>query len=237
MNGTLRILAVAALACLFAAEIDAADDAMERRMRVCTQCHDDTGMRVRNSYYPRIAGKPEGYLFNQLVNFRDGRRFNALMTHLVEHLPDAYLREMAAYFAARNPVHAAPQSLDLAPETLQRGRTLALHGDASGNIPACASCHGNLLMGAMPAIPGLIGLPRDYLIAQFGSWRIGTRHALAPDCMAEITARMSPQDIAAVSAWLSTQAVPAGATPESASRAELPMACGSVPAPLPSAGR
>src|SRR5690606_13980021 len=116
---------------LAAAMACAANDGMEQRMRVCTQCHDDSDRRVRNSYYPRISGKPEDYLYNQLVNFRDGRRFNALMTHLVDHLPDAYLREMAAYFAARNPVYPKPPVSSVAPEILKTGRTLAVEGDAA----------------------------------------------------------------------------------------------------------
>jgi hypothetical protein len=31
------------------------------------------GPRRADGYYPRIAGKPAGYLYNQLLNFRDGR--------------------------------------------------------------------------------------------------------------------------------------------------------------------
>jgi cytochrome c553 len=30
----------------------------------------------------RIAGKPAGYLYNQLLNFRDGRRNYPLMTYI-----------------------------------------------------------------------------------------------------------------------------------------------------------
>ena len=43
-----------------------------------------------------------------LQNFREGRRRNATMTYLVSNLPDAYLQEIAAYFAALHPPYAAP---------------------------------------------------------------------------------------------------------------------------------
>ena len=60
----------------------------------------------------------------------------------------------------------------------------------------------------MPAVPGLLGLPRDYISAQIGSWRNSLRRAAAPDCMAEIAHKLKPEDIAALAAWLSTRPVP-----------------------------
>ena len=47
----------------------------------------------------------------------------------------------------------------------------------SKQIPACAACHGKTLTGMQPAIPGLVGLHSDYISAQVGAWRSGTRHA------------------------------------------------------------
>ena len=41
-----------------------------------------------------------------------------------------------------------------------------------------------------PAIPGLLGLPRDYLNSQFGAWRIGQRQAQEPDCMAQVARQL-----------------------------------------------
>ena len=59
-----------------AAEISAVDapDTMEERVKPCIVCHGPEDKKGRDAYYPRIAGKPEGYLFNQLRNFRDGKR-------------------------------------------------------------------------------------------------------------------------------------------------------------------
>ena len=47
-----------------------------------------------------------------------------------------------------------------------RGEALVRRGDATRDIPACESCHGSALTGVVPAIPGLLGLPHDYLAAQ-----------------------------------------------------------------------
>ena len=50
-------------------------DTLAERMKPCTICHGTEDKAGRDAYYPRIAGKPKGYLFNQLRNFRDGRRY------------------------------------------------------------------------------------------------------------------------------------------------------------------
>ena len=209
-------------------------DTLAQRLLACASCHarvDARGNPVNDSYFPRISGKPAGYLYNQLQNFREGRRQYPLMTYLVEHLPDAYLREIAGYYAAQPPAAHAGQAEGLAPAALERGRQLVVNGDSARKIPACVACHGATLTGVEPAIPGLLGLPRDYVNAQFGAWRNKARRAHAPDCMAEITARLSLEDVNAVSSYLASQPVPADPRPAAATAITrpLPLACGSVP--------
>jgi hypothetical protein len=70
-----------------------------------------------------------------------------------------------------------------------------------------------LMTGVLPNVPGLLGLPRDYLNAQMGAWRAGKRRAHAPDCMAQVALRMSPDDIQAVTVWLASQPVPSDSKP------------------------
>ena len=205
-------------------------DAIVKRVAPCMACHGKEGRAASDGYYPRIAGKPAGYLYNQLQNFREGRRQQyPLMTYLVQHLSDDYLKEMAAFFAGQHPPYPAPQPVAVSSAVLERGRTLANNGDDAKNIPACMACHGKTLTGVAPALPGLLGLPRDYLNAQFGAWREGARRAATPDCMGEIAKRLSVDDISAVSAWLAAQPVPADAMPAAALPDKLPIACGSVP--------
>src|SRR5205085_2384708 len=40
-------------------------DSMEARTQGCTTCHGQSGQGTNNEYFPRIAGKPAGYLYNQ----------------------------------------------------------------------------------------------------------------------------------------------------------------------------
>jgi cytochrome c553 len=110
---------------------------------------------------------------------------------------------------------------------LARGATLVREGDAARGLPACTACHGAAMTGLQPSMPGLLGLPRDYLIGQLGAWREGLRHAREPDCMAEIARRLAPEDVTAVTLWLSSQPPPPG-PPPAALAGRLPMDCGSV---------
>jgi cytochrome c553 len=206
-------------------------DDMAQRTLACTACHGKEGRAAPDGYYPRIAGKPAGYLYNQLLHFRDGRRHYGLMTRLVDTLSDEYLLEIARHFASLDLPYPPPAAQRAPAEALQRGRQLALQGDLPKNMPACAQCHGRALTGVLPNVPGLLGLPRDYLNAQLGAWRAGKRNAHAPDCMAEIAQRLQPDDLSAVTAWLASQPVPRNAKPVPPPRQPLPLACGSAALP------
>ncbi len=206
-------------------------ESLTARLAACISCH--AREEKRDAYFPRIAGKPATYLYNQLINFRVGRRNYPLMTYMVAHQSDAYLAEMADFFSRLSPSYppalASNGNLDQA--LLARGQTLAERGDHGRKIPACVACHGASLNGGHPAIPGLLGLPADYINAQFGAWRNQVRHAAAPDCMALIANRLDSADVAAVSQWLSRQTPAPGAHPAQRPTLPLPLDCGSASLP------
>src|SRR3546814_8706566 len=81
-----------------------------------------------------------------------------MMTYMVERQSDAYLKEMADYFAARHVPYPPPQKPKTTADILERGRTLVNDGDAALDVPACRACHGEQLTGVQPATPGLLGL-------------------------------------------------------------------------------
>jgi mono/diheme cytochrome c family protein len=189
------------------------EDTLAQRTRACTACHGDQGRAGPDGYYPRLAGKPAGYLYNQLTHFQQGRRHYTPMLHLIDPLSDTYLREIAEHFASLALPYPAPKPSDAPSAVLARGQLLAQQGDKTLGLPACIQCHGTALTGVLPATPGLLGLPRDYLNAQLGGWQTGQRHAHAPDCMAGIAKKLSADDANAVATWLSTQAVPNNSKP------------------------
>lgn len=210
------------------------EDSMAERTRACTVCHGLQGRAGPDGYYPRLAGKPAGYLHNQLRNFAQGRRHYELMTRLVDPLTDAYLGEMAQYFSSLSLTYPKPTANNaISAERLAKGQQLVTQGDASRGLPACTECHGARLTGVQPHVPGLLGLPLDYLNAQLGAWQNGQRRAHAPDCMAEVVRRIPTEDLIAVSSWLARQALPADTQP-APSRPKGPalpeaLRCGSAP--------
>jgi cytochrome c553 len=202
-------------------------DSIEARVQGCVTCHGQNGQGTSSGYFPRIAGKPAGYLFNQLVAFRDGTREYPPMNYLVAYLPDAYLREIAEHFAKQRPPFEAKDAAPADAAMLARGRAIATAGDPGKGIPACIACHGTRLTGMNPGIPGLVGLRAWYITAQLTRWRVGNRHAAEPDCMKRIVSRLSEADIAAVAAWLGRQDPPTDPSPESSNLVRMPLACGS----------
>jgi len=235
---SLRRLAIAAAtgAAFWALPATAADeavpafkdlDSIEARVQGCVTCHGQNGQGTQSDAFPRIAAKPAGYLYNQLVAFRDGTRQYPPMNYLVAYLPDVYLREMAEYFAKQRPPFEAADAAPADAAMLARGKAIATGGDATKGIPACVACHGIRLTGMEPGIPGLAGLRSSYIAAQLTRWRVGSRHAAEPDCMKRIASRLSESDIAAVATWLARQESPKDPSPESSNLVRMPLACGS----------
>jgi len=202
-------------------------DSLEARVQGCVTCHGQNGQGTNSGYFPRIAGKPAGYLYNQLVAFRDGARKYPPMNYLVAYLPDSYLREISEYFAKQRPPFSNKETTQADAAALARAQSIVTAGDQSQGIPPCIACHGAGLTGMEPGIPGLLGLRATYIVAQLTGWKVGTRHAAEPDCMRRIATRLSDSDIAAVGAWLSLRDAPANMSPESSNLVRMPFACGS----------
>ena len=202
-------------------------DTMAQRMQACVVCHGKEGRATSAGYFPRIAGKPAGYLYNQLQNFKVGRRRNMAMNHLVEHMSDDYLRAIAKYFSELDLPYPPARAPDLTQAQLENAKALVFKGAPQRELPACVACHGEQMAGKLPAMPGLLTLPTDYLVGQLGAWRTGQRKAKEPDCMSEVAHRLTPDELSSVVRWLSAQSLPPNTKPEAASSAPLPMPCGS----------
>jgi cytochrome c553 len=215
-----------ALALAVAAPAGAVEDTMAERMQACVPCHGPEGRAAGSAYFPRIAGKPAGYLENQLRNFREDRRRYPAMNHLVQHFSDGYVREIAAYFAALDLPYPPAARSTLSADEARRAEELVRRGAPARGIPGCTACHGDAMAGRLPAMPGLLALPADYLIAQLGAWRTGQRRAAPPDCMAEVARKLTPEEIGLVARWLGAATLPLGTKPAPAGP-PLPIPCGS----------
>lgn len=202
---------------------------MAERLAACAACHGEQGEgRAGNEYYPHLAGKPSGYLLPQLKAFRDGRRHYAQMNWLMRNMDDTYLARIAGYYASLPPQSSA-QPVAMMAADAARARELVERGDPARGVPACATCHGEDLSGLEPGVPALLGLPPDYVIAQLGAWRIGTRSATTPDCMADIAKALDPGDFRRLGEWLASKGATHSLPPAVAGSYALPVACGDLP--------
>lgn len=199
-------------------------DTMQQRVAACASCHGAHGEGLPGDVrIPRLAGKPAGYLLQQLKAFQEGHRRHAPMEYVVRQLSPAYLQQIADYFAAQQvPFHPQPVPATGA-AAMQRGEQLVRHGDEARGIPSCESCHGSTLTGVQPMMPGLAGLSYAYIDAQLDAWRAHQRSSDGPGCMTVVANRMTTGDVTAVAAWLASQPPPADPHPLPASAHTEPL--------------
>lgn len=221
------LIALALSASASQAASPAVPDTLQQRIAACTSCHGVHGEGTPDSgYFPRLAGKPAAYLVRQMQYFQKGLRKYAPMEYTVRQLGPEYMLEIAQYFSAQQVPYSRSPVPRISDVALQRGEQLVSKGDRQRGIPACSSCHGEQLTGVQPSIPGLVGLPYDYISAQLGSWRTHTRAMAAPDCMALIAGRLSNSDITAVAATLASRQLPADTHAQAAGSVTPPLSCG-----------
>ncbi|HVW66003.1 MAG TPA: cytochrome c4 [Nitrosospira sp.] len=228
------MMAICSAALAFGARVAVAapvdvPDTMAERVKPCAACHGLESAAGRDGFYPRLAGKPKGYLFNQLRDFRDGRRYYRPMALLLENLSDEYLMEMASHFADLKQPYPPPEPANLTPGEAALARRLIENGDPARNIPACVECHGKALMGTPPYIPGLLGLPRMYMVAQFGAWRSGgLLRGRKANCMSEIGKQLTAEESNALAAWLASRPMPEHDFSAAPLAAQMAQRCGDL---------
>lgn len=210
-------------------------DTMAQRALACTGCHGEQGRSRPDGFVPRLAGKPAGYLHEQLLALRDGRRRHERMAALLENLGEPMLTELAQHFAAQDLPYPPPTQRPPTEADAPRAEQLVREGDARLDVPACAACHGTALTGIAPQVPGLLGLPTDYLLGQLGAWREGNRHAREPDCMATIAQRLPADDLGRVARWLASRPLPSPSRATAQAPAQWPLRCGSITPPVDTA--
>ncbi|MBL4607543.1 MAG: cytochrome c4 [Pseudomonadales bacterium] len=173
----------------------------------CAACHGADG----NSFtpmFPKLAGQGEGYIAKQLTDFQTGARSNAMMTPMVIGKTEQDIADIAAYYASQTVTPAvANAKLTTLGEKLYRG------GHLEKGIAACTACHGPKAEGlAAAGFPSLQGQWPAYVVAQLTAFRAAGRDDKIgihrnndgeARMMRDIAAKMSDQDIEAVSNFIS----------------------------------
>lgn len=163
--------------------------------QVCAACHTADGSRGSPAN-PILQGQHPEYLYKQLVEFKSGKRKNAIMSGMAAPLSEEDMRNVAAFYASKTAKPGFAKNMDLVPlgEKIWRG------GIAERNVPACAACHGPTGAGIPSQYPRLAGQHGDYVEAQMTAFRSGAR-ANAP-MMMTIAAKMNDKEIKAVSDYV-----------------------------------
>jgi len=111
------------------------EESMAQRALACTGCHGPQGRSRPDGYIPRLAGKPAGYLHEQLTAFQQGRRRHDGMARMLEPLGDEMLWALAVHFEALEVPYPAPLALPLSPAEARRAEQLVRQGDPARQLP------------------------------------------------------------------------------------------------------
>ncbi len=204
--------AVAGIALLVAGLAQAAGDPQRGQTIVmqgdgsgapCLACHGMDGAGNDMGGFPRLAGMDAGYLIKQMQDYRSGARTSAIMAPNVDNLSDEQMADVAAYYAAQQ--GAATSAAEASAEVLALGEKLVKQGDWDSYLPPCETCHGPGSLGVGATFPELAGQHASYLKTQLQAWQQGTRSNDPNQLMLAIAARLSPEQIEAVAAYLARQ--------------------------------
>lgn len=164
---------------------------------ICMACHGPQG----NSFiplWPKLAGQHPEYIQKQLMDFKAGNRYNVQMTPMAMPLTDQEVVDVAAYLSAQ------PQSGRAAdPELAKLGEQIYRAGNSTTGVPACSGCHGPAGMGqGLSKFPRISGQHADYSKQTLEHFREGERANDPNGMMRGVAARMTDQEIAAVSQYI-----------------------------------
>lgn len=152
----------------------------------CARCHGVNGISTATGV-PHVAGQRAAYLYQQLKAYRDGTRAQSPMGGAVKFLADDALLKVAAYFATLDPPRPAPAG--------KGGPKSDPIAAGKATAQACAGCHGENGVSAMPGTPNLVGLDPKYFAAAMQAYKTGQRKN---DMMKPIASGLSDGDVANV---------------------------------------
>ena len=101
MNRFLFIVLLVTNICFSAAAASGDIAAGKEKSQTCVACHGETGVSP-TAQFPVIAGQYEDYLYQALIEYKAGKRTNAIMAGIVAALNDQDMRDLAAYYASQD---------------------------------------------------------------------------------------------------------------------------------------
>lgn len=192
---TIRTLLVVSLG-LLAAQGALAQDA-KTKAATCGACHGPDGNSV-NPEWPNLAGQHPGYIVAQLQAFKGNVRKNVNMNAMAAPLSDQDMTDLAGYFASQT---LKVPSVD--DEAASAGAKIYRGGNPVTGVPACMACHGPSGAGNAAAnYPAVRGQHAKYTTLQLNAYKSGERATDPKAIMRSIAARMTAEEIDAVSRFM-----------------------------------
>ncbi|MEH6651062.1 MAG: c-type cytochrome [Motiliproteus sp.] len=172
----------------------------EGKAAVCFGCHGADGNSISPAF-PKLAGQNTSYITKQLKDIKTGVRPSPLMVGFAAGLSDQDMADLAAFFGAKEANNAAATDAVL----VAKGQAIYSAGVQSKGVAACAACHspegaGNGLAG-FPAVKGQYAM---YVDGQLKAFRSGSRANDPSNMMRDLAAKLSDDEIKAVSAYIET---------------------------------
>jgi len=194
------LVSVPVVMALAAGAAQAAGDpeAGKQKAAPCAACHGMDG-NSPNPIWPKLAGQHPSYIEKQIHDFKTGERKDPLMTPQAALLPtDQDVADVAAFFAAQT------QSTGIAKaEAVELGGALYRGGNMASGVAACSGCHGPAGMGnPLANFPRISGQHADYIAKSLKDFRDGNRANDVNSMMRGVAARMTDEEIAAVSQFI-----------------------------------
>jgi cytochrome c553 len=159
----------------------------------CTGCHGANGISELPNV-PHLAGQRSAYLYIELKAYQSAARGDNPMNAEVKFLSDDALLKVSAYFASLDPPQAAaPDKTKAEADPVQAGKTAAA---------ACAGCHGDAGVSAIPGTPSLAGLDPKYTVAAMKAYKSGLRQN---DLMKSMVASVDDQSMENIALFYALQ--------------------------------
>lgn len=198
----LRAIAGVALICAAPTALADGDAAAGAKLTTaCQACHGTDGNGLAPNY-PNIAGQNERYLFRQLQMIQNDTRSAPLMAGQLNGMSETDLRNIAAFYAAKDPKLAQAQGDD---EQIALAQQLYRGGSMEKGIAACTACHSPSGSGNAPAgFPRISGQSPEYTIEQLTNYREGRRDTDEEygAMMRQVAANLNDTEIAALADYL-----------------------------------
>ena len=138
---------------------------------VCASCHGADG-NSGTPANPKLAGQHPEYLVKQLMEFKSGKRKNAIMAGFAGTLSDEDMRNIGYWAASQKPKSGfAKDKVQVA-----LGERIYKGGIADRQIAACAGCHSPSGAGIPSQYPRLSGQHAEYVVSSLKGYRDGTRN-------------------------------------------------------------